>query len=76
MKKALKWIGIGLAALILIAVGLGIAGGQQLRKTHDIQAEAITISTDCDTSYPLRHFDSNIKGDNWRKICIRKQRKN
>lgn len=50
MKKALKWIGIVLAALlgllILTAVGLGIAGGQQLKKTHDIQAEAINIPTD------------------------------
>lgn len=50
MKKNLKWIGIVLAALlgllILTAVGLGIAGGQQLKKTHDIQAEAINIPTD------------------------------
>ena len=50
MKKTLKSIGIVLASLlgllILTAVGLGIAGGQQLRKTHDIQAEAIPIPAD------------------------------
>jgi mono/diheme cytochrome c family protein len=47
MKKILKWIGILLAALvglvILVAVGLSIAGGMRLNKTHEIQAEAITI---------------------------------
>ncbi|MFQ5611234.1 MAG: c-type cytochrome [Anaerolineae bacterium] len=50
MRKALKWVGIGLAGLvvlaILAAVGLSIAGGQRLNKTHDIQAEAIPIPTD------------------------------
>ena len=50
MKKVLKWIGIVLAALlgllILAAVGLGIAGGGQLKKVHDIQAESITIPMD------------------------------
>lgn len=50
MKKALKWIGIILGGLvvlvILAAVGLNIAAGVRLNKTHDIRAEAITIPTD------------------------------
>lgn len=50
MKKVIKWAGIVLASLlgllILTAVGLGIVGGQQLKKTHDIQAGAIIIPTD------------------------------
>jgi mono/diheme cytochrome c family protein len=50
MKKVLKWIGIVLAVvvgvLILAVVGLSIAGGAQLNKTQDVQAEAITIPTD------------------------------
>jgi mono/diheme cytochrome c family protein len=50
VKKALKWIGIILGSLvgliILVAVGLSIAGGMRLNKTHDIQAEAIPIPTD------------------------------
>ena len=50
MKQALKWIGIGLATLVglvvLAAVGLSIASGRRLNKTHNIQAEAIPIPTD------------------------------
>ncbi|HEX6386533.1 MAG TPA: c-type cytochrome [Anaerolineae bacterium] len=50
MKKALKWIGIILGGLIILvvvaAVGLSVAGASRLNKTHDIQAEAITIPTD------------------------------
>lgn len=50
MKRILKWIGIVLAGLvglvILAAVGLSIAGGMRLNKTHDIRAEAITIPSD------------------------------
>ena len=50
MKKALKWIGIILGGLIILvvvaAVGLSVAGASRLNKTHDIQAETITIPTD------------------------------
>jgi cytochrome c553 len=50
MKKVLKWIGIilgGLLVILIVAVvGLSIAGGARLNKTHDIQAEAIAIPTD------------------------------
>lgn len=47
MKKLFKWIGTVLGGLVVLlivaAVGLSIAGGMRLNKTHDIQAEAITI---------------------------------
>jgi mono/diheme cytochrome c family protein len=53
MKTILKWIGVGLASLVVLvvlaAVGLSIAGGRRLGKTHDIQAEAIPIPTDAAT---------------------------
>ena len=50
MKKVLKWIGIVVGALvglvILAVVVLSFVGSSRLNKTHDIQAEAITIPTD------------------------------
>jgi mono/diheme cytochrome c family protein len=50
MKKVLKWIGIALAGVVVLAVlaavGLSIAGGRQLNKTRDVQAEDIPIPTD------------------------------
>ena len=50
MRKALKWIGIVLGGLVVLAVvaavGLSIAGGRQLKKTRDIQAEDIPIPSD------------------------------
>lgn len=53
MKKILKWIGIVLGSLIVLVVvaviGLSIAGGSRLNKTHDITAESITIPTDAET---------------------------
>lgn len=50
MRKALKWMGIILGGLIILVVVAGvllsIAGEARLNKTHNIQAEAITIPTD------------------------------
>lgn len=50
MKKALKWIGIILGSLIVllvvVVVGAYALGSARLNKTHDIQAETITIPTD------------------------------
>jgi len=50
MRKALKWIGIVLGGLVVllvvVALGLSIAGGRQLKKTQDIQAEDIAIPND------------------------------
>jgi mono/diheme cytochrome c family protein len=50
MKKVLKWVGIilgGLVGVLLLAVvGLSIAGGARLNRTHDIQVESIAIPTD------------------------------
>lgn len=50
MKKVLKWIGIGLAALVgllvLVVVVLYAIGSARLNKTHDIQAETTPIPTD------------------------------
>lgn len=50
MRKVLKWIGIvlgGFIGLLLVAaVVLSIIGAARLNRTHDIQAEAITIPTD------------------------------
>lgn len=50
MKRILKWIGIGILVIVgvvvVAAVGLSLAGASRLEKTHDIQAEAITVPTD------------------------------
>ena len=49
MKRILKWSGIGLGGLVGIilvaAVVLYFVGGSRLNKTHEVQAEAITIPT-------------------------------
>ena len=49
MRKILKWIGIALAGLfVLVAlatVGLSMAGGRRLNKTHNVQVETIAIPT-------------------------------
>jgi mono/diheme cytochrome c family protein len=51
MKRVLKWIGIGLAGLVVLvvvaAIGLFLVGGSRLSKTHDdITAENLTIPGD------------------------------
>jgi mono/diheme cytochrome c family protein len=50
MKRILKWIGIALGALIVLVLIAGITlsllGSSRLNKTHDIEAEAITIPDD------------------------------
>ncbi|HSM57508.1 MAG TPA: c-type cytochrome [Candidatus Sulfomarinibacteraceae bacterium] len=50
MKKVLKWLGIILGGLVILvivaAVGLAIAGTSRLNRTHEIQAEPITVPTD------------------------------
>lgn len=50
MIRALKWLGIGLGGLlgiiIVAAVILSIIGNARLRKTLDIQPEALSIPTD------------------------------
>jgi mono/diheme cytochrome c family protein len=52
MKKVLKWIGIVLGGLIglvvLVVLGMGLAGGARMKKTYEIQPEAIDIPTDAD----------------------------
>ena len=49
MKKVLKWIAIGLGAvvvlLIVVAAGLSIAGAAQLNRTHQVEVKPITIPT-------------------------------
>lgn len=50
MKKALKWIGIVLGALVVLIVVVGVAlyasTSVRLDKTYNVQAEAVTIPTD------------------------------
>lgn len=50
MKKALKWIGIGLAGLVGLVVVAGVVlsfiGGSRLNRSYDIQVETIAIPTD------------------------------
>lgn len=53
MKTALKWIGIILGGLIVLivvaAAALAILGNSRLNRTHDIQAETISIPTEEDS---------------------------
>lgn len=50
MKKALKWIGIVLVALVVLILVVGVAlyasTSVRLSKTYNVQAEAVTIPTD------------------------------
>lgn len=50
MKKALKWIGIGLGSLLIIIIlivsGLYISTGQRLSKTYEIAPETVAVSED------------------------------
>lgn len=50
MKRVVKWLGIivgGLIILVIIAAaGLAISGTSRLNRTHEIQAEPITVPTD------------------------------
>lgn len=50
MKKALKWTGIILAGLVVVAVvavvGLSIAGSSRLNRAFDVAAPAVVIPTD------------------------------
>lgn len=51
MKKALKWIGMVLGALvglvIVVAVALYVSTTVRLNKTYNVQAEAVRLPTDC-----------------------------
>ncbi len=50
MKKVIKWIGIGLAALlIIIAIAVGsllVVANARINKTYSVQVESLTIPTD------------------------------
>lgn len=50
MKRVLKWIGTilgGLLVLVIVAaVALSVIGASRLNKTHDVQAENITVPAD------------------------------
>lgn len=50
MKRVLKWVAIGLGGVVVLlvvaAVVLSAAGAARLRRTHDIQVEALTLPTD------------------------------
>lgn len=53
MRKALKWTGIVLGGLLVLALvvagGLIVAGGAQLNKRYDVPTETVSIPTDADT---------------------------
>jgi cytochrome c553 len=63
MRKALKWIGIGLGGLVVLlllaAMVLYAIGSARLNKNHDIQAEGIKIPTDDASLARGRHL---VKG--------------
>lgn len=50
MKKVLKWLGMVLGGLLVLlvvaAVALSVIGASRLNKTHDVQAENITVPAD------------------------------